>query len=168
MLSTLLTHVIILIIARWRVPVNHLRLRFVEDGGEVEREGNPPLTSEASHCCECREERTTAWKCDIFTTLIWRRWRKDSFKGPARFLLILTNQVPAWVYSGWSLTRKCVKGRWIKQSNEPDDTVTFVTWTDVAEREGSNRYQPVCTYSRRQISTRQIRDLHKSVGVLGL
>lgn len=40
---------IILIIARRRAPVNELRLRFGEEGGEVKREGNSPLTSQASY-----------------------------------------------------------------------------------------------------------------------
>lgn len=46
--SSVLTQAI-LIIARWGIPVNELRLRFGEDGREVEREGDSPLTPQASH-----------------------------------------------------------------------------------------------------------------------
>lgn len=41
---------IILIITGWGAPVNELRLRFGEEGGKAEREGNSPLTSQASRC----------------------------------------------------------------------------------------------------------------------
>lgn len=48
---------IILIIARWRHPIHELRLRFGEEGGKAEREGNSPLTSQASHCWGGQEEK---------------------------------------------------------------------------------------------------------------
>lgn len=41
----------ILIITRWRVPINELRLRFGEDRGKGERERNSPLASQASNRC---------------------------------------------------------------------------------------------------------------------
>lgn len=49
----------ILIITRWRSRIRKLRFRLCEDGGKVERERYPPLTSQASHCSQQQWGNTT-------------------------------------------------------------------------------------------------------------